>query len=641
MAEIMSVNDELESLREEIAEVGRSMKLMTNKSLSFGSSRRNISGIFGGSSYQVGVEDREDDEELLHWAAIEKLPSFERKRASILKEYDEAGNVINRHVVDVGHLEPLERHLLIEKLIRDTEKDNEKFLRELKNRIDRVGIELPTVEVRCQNLNVDAQCHIGGRALPTLWNVTRNILEGILDMVHLSPSKKANITILKDVSGMIKPSRLTLLLGPPGCGKTTLLLALTGTLEGSLKVTGDISYNGFKLDEFVPQKTAAYISQHDLHIAEMTVRETLDFSARCQGVGTRHELLLELGKRERQAGILPEADIDTYMKATAIKGLKGSLQTDYMIKLLGLDICSEIMVGDAMRRGISGGQKKRLTTGEMIVSPMKTLFMDEISTGLDSSTTFQIIKCLQQFAHIMQATILMSLLQPAPETFNLFDDIILLTEGQIVYHGPRDHVLEFFENCGFKCPERKGTADFLQEVISPKDQEQYWFDKEKPHRYISAEQFSRKFKQFHVGQKLTEELAKPYHKSKENEAALSFSKFSLTKWELLNACFAREWLLMKRNSVVYVFKGIQLVVVAFISMTVFLRTRMKVDQVGGNYYLGALFFSLLIMMFNGMIELPFTLSRLPVFFKQRDLYFYPAWAYTIPGFFSQDSNLIF
>lgn len=99
------------------------------------------------------------------------------------------------------------------------------------------------------------------------------------------------------------------------------------------------------------------------------------------------------------------------------------------------------------------------------MGPTKTLFMDEISTGLDSSTTFQIVKCMQQIAHLTKATILMSLLQPDPETFDLFDDIILLSEGQIVYQGPREHVLEFFESCGFKCPERKGTADFLQEVI--------------------------------------------------------------------------------------------------------------------------------------------------------------------------------
>lgn len=101
----------------------------------------------------------------------------------------------------------------------------------------------------------------------------------------------------------------------------------------------------------------------------------------------------------------------------------------------------------------------------MIVGPTKTLFMDEISTGLDSSTTYQIVKCLQEIVRFSDATVLMSLLQPAPETFELFDDIILLSEGQIVYQGPRHHVLNFFETCGFKCPDRKGTADFLQEVL--------------------------------------------------------------------------------------------------------------------------------------------------------------------------------
>lgn len=118
-----------------------------------------------------------------------------------------------------------------------------------------------------------------------------------------------------------------------------------------------------------------------------------------------------------------------------------------------------------MRRGISGGQKKRLTTGEMIVGPTKALFMDEISNGLDSSTTYQIVACLQQLAHITDATILISLLQPAPETFDLFDDVILMAEGKIVYHGPRTDILPFFQSCGFKCPQRKGVADFLQEVI--------------------------------------------------------------------------------------------------------------------------------------------------------------------------------
>lgn len=92
--------------------------------------------------------------------------------------------------------------------------------------------------------------------------------------------------------------------------------------------------------------------------------------------------------------------------------------------------------------------------------------MDEISTGLDSSTTFQILNSLRQSIHILNKTALISLLQPAPETFNLFDDIILISDGYIVYQGPRENVLEFFEYVGFKCPERKEVANFLQEVLN-------------------------------------------------------------------------------------------------------------------------------------------------------------------------------
>lgn len=101
----------------------------------------------------------------------------------------------------------------------------------------------------------------------------------------------------------------------------------------------------------------------------------------------------------------------------------------------------------------------------MIVGPRKALFMDEISTGLDSSTTFQIVKCIRNFVHEMEATVLMALLQPAPETFDLFDDLILLSDGHIVYQGPIEHVVEFFESLSFKLPPRKGVADFLQEVF--------------------------------------------------------------------------------------------------------------------------------------------------------------------------------
>ncbi|KAK1591855.1 hypothetical protein Q3G72_014681 [Acer saccharum] len=618
--------DEIESLWIELEEIGRSRRS------SFRSCVSSFSSVTPVDSEQFN--DINEDEYELQYAAVQKLPTFERITTALFDEKDVTG----KRLVNVTKLGAEERRMFIEKLIKHIENDNLQLLQKIRKRIDKVGVQLPSVEVRYKNLSVEAECEVvHGKPLPTLWNATKSMFSGFTSL--LGSKQEAKLRIIKDVSGVIKPGRMTLLLGPPGCGKTTFLSALSGKLSHSLKVSGDISYNGYRLEEFVPQKTSAYISQYDLHIPEITVRETLDFSARCQGIGDRagkhilgaQIIMIEVSKREKQAGIVPDPDIDAYMKAISVKGLKSTLQTDYILKILGLDICAETMVGDAMRRGISGGQKKRLTTGELIVGPTKALFMDEISNGLDSSTTFQIISCLKHLVHITDATALISLLQPAPETFDLFDDVIMMAEGKIVYHGPCSYICKFFEDSGFQCPERKGVADFLQEVISRKDQAQYWHHEDQPYSYISTDQFIKKFKECHLGQKLDEELTKPSIKSENHQSALSFEKYSLTTWEMLKACTRREYLLMKRNSFIYVFKSTQLLIIASITMTVFLHSQMANDLISANYYLGALFYSLVVILVDGFPEVNMTVSRIAVFYKQRELCFYPAWAYAIPA----------
>ncbi|GJN14014.1 hypothetical protein PR202_gb00785 [Eleusine coracana subsp. coracana] len=503
-------------------------------------------------SVQVPVQqdDEERDELEVKWAAIERLPTSDRLHTALLHGSSEL------EMVDVRRLGAAQRRAVVDSLIIDGSSlsDNLRLLQKQRQRMERVGVRPATVEVRWRDLCVEAECQVvQGKPLPTIWNSIVSILQTTLLRFNHQHSK---IRILNNVSGILKPSRLTLLLGPPGCGKSTLLKALAGKTLSNV-VTGEIEYNGVKLDEFVPEKTAAYISQYDLHVPEMTVRETLDFSARFQGVGTRAEIIKEVITREKEAGIIPEPDIDTYMKAISVDGLQRSMQTDYILKIMGLDICADIMVGDAMRRGISGGEKKRLTTGEMIVGPSKALFMDEISTGLDSSTTFQIVSCLQQLAHMSDSTILVSLLQPAPETYELFDDIILMAEGKILFHGLKNFILNFFESCGFKCPERKGAADFLQEVLSKKDQEQYWNHSIETYNFVTVDQFCEQFKAYQVGRNLATELSKPHDKSKVHRNALSYSVYSLSKWQLLKACFARELLLMKRNAFIYITKTIQ------------------------------------------------------------------------------------
>ncbi|KAK7335961.1 hypothetical protein VNO80_28124 [Phaseolus coccineus] len=213
----------------------------------------------------------EDDEEALKWAALEKLPTYNRLRKGLLTASHGVANEI-----DVSDLGFQQKQKLLERLVKVAEEDNERFLLKLRERIDRVGLDIPTIEVRYEHLNIDAEAFAGSRALPSFINSVTNVIE----------------------------------------------------------VSGKVTYNGHELNEFVPQRTAAYISQHDVHIGEMTVRETLAFSARCQGVGSRYDMLSELSRREKAANIKPDPDLDVYMKATATAGQESSIVTDYTMKVM-------------------------------------------------------------------------------------------------------------------------------------------------------------------------------------------------------------------------------------------------------------------------------------------------------------------
>ncbi|CAL5426860.1 unnamed protein product [Camellia sinensis] len=575
---------------------------------------------------------REDEDELL-WAALSRLPSQKQTNFALLRRTVSKldGGEERSEAIDVRKLDRFNRELVVKRALATTEQDNYKLLSAIKERLDRVGIEVPKVEVRFENLNITANVQVGSRALPTLINNVRDQMERVLTGLHIFRPNRHRLTILNNISGFVKPGRMTLLLGPPGSGKSTLLLALAGKLDHALKQTGNITYNGHKLDDFCVKRTSAYISQTDNHIAELTVRETLDFAARCQGADEGFSgYMNDLTRLEKERNIRPSPEIDAFMKASSVGGRKHSVSTDYVLKMLGLDVCSETLVGNDMLRGISGGQRKRVTTGEMIVGPRKTLFMDEISTGLDSSTTYQIVKCIRNFVHQMEATVLMALLQPAPETFDLFDDLVLLSDGYLVYHGPREEVLEFFESLGFRLPPRKGVADFLQEVTSRKDQAQYWADASKPYVFLPVSEIAEAFRNSKYGRSLESSLSVQYDKSKNHPSALCKKKFSVSKRELFRTCFSRELLLISRHRFLYTFRTCQVAFVGFVTCTVFLRTRIHpTDEINGNLYLSCLFFGLVHMMFNGFSELPLMIFRLPVFYKQRDNFFHPSWTWSV------------
>ena len=176
-------------------------------------------------------------------------------------------------------------------------------------------------------------------------------------------------------------------------------------------------------------------------------------------------------------------------------------------------------------------------------------------------------------------------------------------------------------------------------MTSRKDQAQYWVDSSKPYEYIPVSKISEAYKTSTYGKSLESSLSIPFDKSKGHLSALRNKHYGVSKWRLFQACFSREYLI-KRHSFLYIFKTLQVAFVGFVTCTLFIRTRLHpTDVTDGSLYLGCLFFALVHMMFNGFSELPLMIFRLPVFYKQWDNSFYPAWAWSLSSWILDRSIL--
>ncbi|CAK4485667.1 unnamed protein product [Aphanomyces euteiches] len=314
----------------------------------------------------------------------------------------------------------------------------ERFYEKYRAVSKRVNVHLATPEVRFENLSytVQAKQMTMAEKQGTVGSYIQRIFTPFKQSVYKEQA------VLHPMNGIIKSGSMTLILANPGSGKSTLLKALANRLDQNAKCVlgGDITLSGLKMSDIDPFKIVSLVDQRDNHAATLTVRETFKFADMCLN-----------GDPENQPEELREV---------------AKLRTDMIIDLLGLNTCADTVVGDALLRGVSGGERKRVTIGEMLVGGQSVFLCDEISTGLDSAATFDIITSLRTWCKTMGGTVVIALLQPTPEVVEMFDDILMLNEGYMVYHGPRTSILPYFENLGFYCPLRVDPADFLIEVTS-------------------------------------------------------------------------------------------------------------------------------------------------------------------------------
>mmetsp|Transcript_38314 Transcript_38314/g.108329 ORF Transcript_38314/g.108329 Transcript_38314/m.108329 type:complete len:695 (+) Transcript_38314:351-2435(+) len=498
-------------------------------------------------------------------------------------------------------------------------------LEALKERYTRVGVTFPSIIIKYRDLTVERMAASGKGALPAVHTALCKCCKG----------ESKTVCAVTGVSGRMKPGKCTLVLGPPGSGKSTLMQTLSGRVRNSklAKITGSITYNNKEVGEVEMKKTTTYIDQVDRHIPILTVTETIDFSAILQGGGDGIELINSALQKEAElsktAG-LAKKDTDELLDKIAALTLskKVRLGVDFTIDALGLTRCADTFVGDALIRGCSGGERKRVTTGEMYVGPAKGMFFDEISTGLDSASTYQVTESIVSSSSFLDLTCIVSLLQPEQQVYELFDEILVMAEGHIIYHGPKEHLLGHFYTMGFESPEEMTTPDFAQNVTSKQDQAELRVDKNRNAPFVPVSMFVEAWHASDVYKEMMAEMAGPIDAEHFPLSAIVSKKNELSPIRYFQALITREWTLLNRELAASIVRVVQATLLGATAGLLFFNRPM--DFGGATNIVGAMAFGLNFIFIQSMATVSSTYMRMPVFFKQRDNLFFPGPAILLP-----------
>ena len=247
--------------------------------------------------------------------------------------------------------------------------------------------------------------------------------------------KKIQKIILNNLNGYFSHGKLTGIIGPSGAGKTSLIELLSGQSKTGI-VTGNLFLNGNPSDINIMKKISGFVFQDDIILKTMTVKEALYMSA-----------LLRL----------PET----------ISNEEKENKVNEMISLLHLENCKDTIVGDSLSKGISGGERKRLSVGmEMITNP-SIIFLDEPTSGLDTYSAYSLMNNLKYLTNTGR-TVISTIHQPSSDILRLFDDIIILNKGKIIYLGEVNNLVNYFSSIGYKCPEYTNPSDYIfMNILNP------------------------------------------------------------------------------------------------------------------------------------------------------------------------------
>ncbi|BFY98583.1 hypothetical protein BsWGS_01622 [Bradybaena similaris] len=384
---------------------------------------------------------------------------------------------------------------------------------------------------------------------------------------HSSESVRPTKEVLKNVSGIVRPGCLLAIMGASGAGKSTLLNVLTHRNTKSYTFSGDIRLNGWNVGDGI-KNVSAYVQQDDLFIETLTVREQLQFRA-----------LLRMDKKLNKSARLA--------------------RVEEVLVEMGLMNCADTRIGSpgGGKKGISGGERKRLSFASEALTNPPIFFCDEPTSGLDTFMAQNIVKTLQEMA-AKGRTIMCTIHQPSSDLFALFNRILLLSEGRTVFLGTPDGAIEFFERNNYPCPKNYNPADhFIFTLAVTPGQEEECRKKTR----ILCDRFSISAEADMISWE-TETLIKIACENKNDplldEVVAGESRYKASWLTQYRYLFWRSWISVFRDVLLFRIRILQALVLGMVLGLVYLQV--TIDQKGVMNINGAIFLLITNTTFSNM-----------------------------------------
>ncbi|KAI1450057.1 ABC-2 type transporter-domain-containing protein [Annulohypoxylon stygium] len=412
-------------------------------------------------------------------------------------------------------------------------------------------------------------------------------------------------TLINDFTGCVRDGEMMLVLGRPGSGCSTFLKAVSNNTESFAAVEGEISYGGIPADKQkqMYRGEVNYNPEDDIHFASLNVWQTFTFAL--------------MNKTKKGA----KEEIPIIANA--------------LMKIFGISHTKYTLIGDEYIRGVSGGERKRVSIAETLASKSTVMAWDNSTRGLDASTALDYAKSLRIMTDISNRTTLVTLYQAGEGIYELMDKVLVIDQGRQIFSGPAKDAKQYFIDLGFECPERQTTADFLTAVTDPNERRfRPGFEDRAPK---TAEELEKAFRNSPNYQKLLADVrdyeehlqrtdyadakrfegavrdSKSRHVSKESPYTVSFTRQVL-------ACTKREfWLLFGDTATLWT-KFFIIVANGFIVGSIYYKQ--PATTAGAFTRGGALFFSIVFLGWLQLSELARAVSGRTVVSRHRDYAFY-------------------